>query len=555
MLKSKGLPTAAWVYYIDHPVEHTQDLVMQLTADEIRANKVFRAVEKEGVQILELVSRNKRVAVKSGHSIGKTKTVCDLILWYMNTRVMATVVLTGAKFDQLKITTWAELGKWYECSTLRGDFEYTSERFFRKSHPKTWFTQIVTSLSPENIAGVHGEHVLVIVDEASAESVDRVRDPLLSLISRADNKLVLFGNPTRTEGMFFDAFHRDRDLWKTMTVNSEDSRIACSDPDFIASYKRRYHVDSDIYRVRIRGEFAKGNPKAVIALSDCESARNRVVVGGDFLEMAVDPAYEGNDLAGIGIRQGNKVLEIRVYPKCTPQELYRYVLKMVRDYRAKVKISSRIKIKVDMGGGFGSPLLESISLNREDNIEGVPINFGGKYDGEYRNYGTYMWFNLGTMIGQVQLPDDDDLIEELSSREWEPANMDKITIESKGKCKDRLGRSPDRADTCVMLFAGGGKKVFDIEIEQPSMVKEFEIDWRLKNLRNSDFSGVFPIESFNYAAIVINENLTLNGIVGIYQFIQNKLWVYEEFFQETPIAEYLALHVKRIILTDRKSVV
>ena len=51
---------------------------------------------------------------------------------------------------------------------------------------------------------------------------------------------------------------------------------------------------------------------------------------------------------------------------------------------------------------------------------------------------------------EVILPNDTELIAQLSSRKYDLSSSGKIQLESKKKMKERIGESPDRADAIVL---------------------------------------------------------------------------------------------------------
>lgn len=67
----------------------------------------------------------------------------------------------------------------------------------------------------------------------------------------------MVGNPTRTSGYFYDAFHKNKELWATFTLNAELSENV-SEETIKKRAKKQYGIDSDAYRVRVLGEFPKG---------------------------------------------------------------------------------------------------------------------------------------------------------------------------------------------------------------------------------------------------------------------------------------------------------
>ncbi len=55
--------------------------------------------------------------------------------------------------------------------------------------------------------------------------------------------------------------------------------------------------------------------------------------------------------------------------------------------------------------------------------------------------------------GQIALPHDEELFDELVAIGWRATSNGKIQIEPKEVLKNRLGRSPDRADAVVLAFS------------------------------------------------------------------------------------------------------
>ena len=94
--------------------------------------------------------------------------------------------------------------------------------------------------------------MLFIVDEASGVA-DPIMEAILGTLSGNNNKLLLCGNPTRTSGIFYDAFTIDRKMYKHHTVSSRNSPR--TNKENILSLERKYGKDSNVVRVRVDGEF------------------------------------------------------------------------------------------------------------------------------------------------------------------------------------------------------------------------------------------------------------------------------------------------------------
>jgi phage terminase large subunit len=85
-------------------------------------------------------------------------------------------------------------------------------------------------------------------------------------------------------------------------------------------------------------------------------------------------------------------------------------------------------------------------------------------DEHYGNLGTEMWAYIRDQLEQnmsnfinaepfvLQLPNDDTLISQLTTRKWTMTSKGKMLLETKKDMKKRGLKSPDRADAYVLTF-------------------------------------------------------------------------------------------------------
>ena len=88
-------------------------LIAQLAQDPVAFVRGIIGVEPEDWQrkALEAVRDNDRVAIRSGHGIGKTAFLSWLILWWLTTRTPARIACTANTASQLSDILWAEVQK------------------------------------------------------------------------------------------------------------------------------------------------------------------------------------------------------------------------------------------------------------------------------------------------------------------------------------------------------------------------------------------------------------------------------------------------------------
>lgn len=418
--------------------------------------------EPEQAAFLSALAQNQYISVKSGHGIGKTAGESWAILWFMCTHPMAKVPCTAPTGHQLEDILWPEVGKWLNRSTFKAAFEFTKTKLWMKGFEEEWFAVPRSCSVPENLQGFHGDNVLFVIEEASGIP-NEIMEVVEGALTNEGAYLLMVGNPTRISGTFHDSFHRDRALYKTFTFNAENSKLVSA--DYCRRIAGKFGIESDVYLVRVKGEFPKGNPDALIRLDEIEPAIAREVVATGILELGVDPARYGDDMSEICARIGNKCLGFREFSGINTTRLTGEIAKWVKELRniydyydvdpkTEKKMMRIIKVKIDdtgIGGGV-TDQLESVAV--EIGIEPVPINFGGiSNDPDYLNTAGEMWGNVKTLLPYLSLPDDDEMISQFTSRKYTLQKDGKIVLESKEHMKARGLVSPDKADALGLAFA------------------------------------------------------------------------------------------------------
>ncbi len=433
---------------------------------------LFEPDEWQQAALMDL-AENAKVAIKSGQGVGKTSLEAVALLWFLCCYPYPRIVATAPTKQQLHDVLWSEVSKWMSKSPLLSKIlKWTKTYIYLKNYEKRWFAVARTATKPENMQGFHEDNMLFIVDEASGVA-DPIMEAILGTLSGANNKLLMCGNPTRTSGTFFDAFNSDRVLYKCHTVSSMDSLR--TNKENIEVLIRKYGRDSNVVLVRVFGEFPKQEDDIFIPLSLVEnsimtefSPRKKP----DLIHISCDVARFGDDKTVIGYKIDEKA---EFYKKRQGQDTMKtaddIILlgeMLVHRYKLKSETDSPIPIKVDDGGVGGGVVdrLRQIKRNNPERfwwLEVYPIIFGQRIKHKYyHDSTTYMMAVVKKLLQpfdeegnkkpiELILPDDDDLIAQLSGRKYELTEASKIRIESKDAVKKRGLPSPDEAD-CVLLL-------------------------------------------------------------------------------------------------------
>ena len=413
------------------------------------------------------IANNRFVSVRSGQGVGKTALEAAVALWFLTCFPFARVVCTAPTRQQLNDVLWAEISKWQSKSIiLKRILKWTKTKIYVRKYEERWFATARTATKPENMQGFHEDYMLFIVDEASGVA-DAIMAAIIGTLSGEYNKLFMCGNPTKTSGVFFDSHNKDRADFKSRKVSCLNSPRTSKEN--IEMLKRKYGEDSDVYRVRVEGEFPRGESDAFISLEAAEFAAKDVDINpvGDTLTIGVDVARFGDDETKMYGGIGGKVVGERHHHKKDTMVTAGTVLAFTRELYETYPDVIRIRIRVDdtgVGGGVTDRLNEVVA---EEGLlyEIIPINNGeSSLDEHYGNLGMEMWAyikdlldqNLSNFIiglpGVLQLDDDDDLISQFSTRKWFMTSKGKMMLESKKDMKKRGLKSPDRADAFVLTF-------------------------------------------------------------------------------------------------------
>ena len=407
------------------------------------------------------------LAVASGHGIGKSALISMITCWASDTCEDTRVVITANTEQQLRTKTWPEVLKWRGMSITKDWWKPTKTAIFSAfpGHIENWRVDAVTwsENNTEAFAGLHnkGKRIVVIFDESSniAEKVWEVTEGALT---DEDTEIIwiAFGNPTRNTGRFRECFGKLRHLWKTRKIDSRT--VEGTNKKFLGSIVDTYGEDSDIVKVRVRGEFPSASSLQFIGSDLANSARHRDIdpERNEPLVMGVDVARFGDDQSTIYFRQGR---DARTIPpiklsQVDTMQLAARVLEQHRIHHASV-------IAVDETG-VGAGVVDRLRMMGAPVI-GVP--FGGRPLGHVKltsgekvaNRRAEMWAIMREWLERGAIPDDDELIDDLIGVEYGFNVRDEILLEKKEHMKDRGLASPDNGDGLALTF--GVPVVHEIE--------------------------------------------------------------------------------------------
>jgi len=281
---------------------------------------------------------------------------------------------------------------------------------------------------------------------------DLIYEVLSGALTTPGSKLVLTGNPTQASGKFYDAFHEQRDRFKTFHVPTFGSRWV--EPGWIEEQAANFGEHSNAYRVRVLGEFPSSDDDGVIPLELIEAAVNRDVAPLQTVRpiWAVDVAWMGSDRSALAKRQANVQMEpVKWWRGKDPSQLSGLIHGEWLDTGENMRPAEIVVDVIGIGAGVASNLEKEGLPVRRCNVAESPA--AGDRFSRLRDE---LWWKGRTWFEarDCRIMRDDALIGELSLPKYEILPNGKTKIESKDDLAKRGVRSPDLADAFIMTFAG-----------------------------------------------------------------------------------------------------
>jgi hypothetical protein len=426
--------------------------------------------------------------VRSGHKVGKSILAVVIAIWWVMTRPRGQVVLTAPTFDQILDPLWLEFARLHKAAAKRGvplggrvrqgqnrEFELPGDRFIRA----------ISTNHPDKMSGRSGSNRLFIVDEAFGYD-EGMWDPILGNLGGGGHLLAL-GNPTRTSGRLFEAFHTGDELWKTFQISSAQSPNVVTGRNVIdglatrefiretlldecgivldetATYDeiieavRSAGLDSPFLNVRVLGEFPAQASNAIFGLAYVEEScrRNAQTPTEGRLRVGVDVARYGDDESVIAPRRGKHCFPLEAHRGLDGPQLAGQVHEYVLSHALPGEIGDpqrRPHVNVDVIG-VGASCFDALKRMAGDAYSVCPINVAEKAfdEDKYINRRSEIWFaGKKWLLGGGSIPNDTRLKAELVAPVYTLDERGRYVVEKKDAIKKRLKRSPDRADAFLL---------------------------------------------------------------------------------------------------------
>jgi len=411
-----------------------------------------RAINTFGQDAYDIKKR--WVTIRSGHGVGKTATASVITLHFLINFFFSQIGATANTEYQLKDVFMKEVYKWYKrlIPELQSQIEILDNKV-RIRDTKDWFmrARVAGKDNPEALAGIHADYVLLFIDEASGVGQAMV-ESMEGALTGENWVVIMVGNPTRNEGFFYES-HKKGAPFTKLHFTSLDSPIVKE--GFIESIKEKYGEDSDVYRIRVLGEFAGEqdmDEKGWIPLfaninihfeEPNDQILNNVIIG-------VDPAGQGKDFSQIMVRDNIYLKEALREKTSTEIDLARKI-EAIRDaYR-----TTNANIGID-AFGIGAKVVANVRTKTGEGVNAILADKPREETKEeFASFKAEMAWRLREWLargGIIITNNKQAWLREFSYIKFKRDLRGRIKLMDKVEFKKEYGFSPDRFDGALYTF-------------------------------------------------------------------------------------------------------
>ena len=435
-------------------IEKTWGLTPQYTKDD--PFKKGKNITWQQYQILKSVedamanNGKRRISIASGHGIGKSATISWLIFWFLFCYKDAQVPCTAPTADQMYDVLWKEVALWHKRMPpkMQDVFDISSSYVRINESPETWFARAKTARkeNPEALAGIHADHVMMLIDEASGVP-EEIFNTAEGALTNENVLVVMISNPTRLVGYFRDSHKSDKDNWQTFQFSSMDSPIV--DNEFVTRIREKHGEESDEYRIRVMGQFPKEDAiddKGFVPLLSENDLRFTRLPELGHARMGIDPAGEGKDKTVWVARDNFKAMILGKELISTSKSIAQKTLTLMTQHAI-----AGDNVFIDNFGEGANVAVDLSWANKKSN----PINVGNKARDEqtFINLRAEGYWKLREWIKSGgELVGSAETWKQLLSIRYRRELNGKLRIMSKRDMKKAGFSSPDIADALMLTF-------------------------------------------------------------------------------------------------------
>jgi len=392
----------------------------------------------------------------SGNGIGKTSTMSVIAQHFLICFFRSQIAMTANTEKQVNDVFMKEVGVWMRKmpGALVDNLDKSSDHI-RVKGMDDWFlrAQVARPENPEALAGLHGEFILILVDETSGVE-NKVFEMMKGALTGKKFVVMYFGNGTRAEGEFYDS-HKPGALFTKLTFNSEESPIV--EKGFCERWLAESdgNKNADMYRVHVSGKFpstTEMDDKGWFPLFSnltilFEQGLGQVINHG---VIGVDPAGTGKDRSIIAIRDNIYLKEVLNEQTSNEKDLARKI-ETVRD--AYNCTSNDIGIEAF---GIGAKVVANVQTKLNESVTAVLTDKPREeVKDKFHTYKSELAWKFREWVAKGGIIITNNIqawVKELEKIKYKRDKQGRIMLMDKVTFKKEYGFSPDKFDAACMTF-------------------------------------------------------------------------------------------------------
>lgn len=284
----------------------------------------------------------------------------------------------------------------------------------------------------------------VVLDEIADMKPDVWGEIVRPALSDRRGFAVFIGTP-KGQNLFFELYQQGRitDNWYAGMYRADETGVIPNEE--LTALKAE--MSENQYRQELLCDFTAATDDAMISLDMVINAIKREISSDDIMlspvVLGVDVARYGGDECVIFRRKG-----LIAYEPIT--------FKSIDNMTFAAKVAETIDLhnpqSVFIDAGRGEGVIDRLRQLGYKNI--IEVGFGmSPMNNRYANKRAEMWGLMAEWLKLGKIPDDKNLISELTIPTYSFDAANRILLEKKEKIKERCGFSPDRADALALTFA------------------------------------------------------------------------------------------------------
>ena len=414
-------------------------------------------------QVALSVRDNRVTAVRSCHDSGKSFDAARIALWFLQTNKDSKVITTAPSWTQVSEILWREIRSAYNTvKEVDPAFQFQGRLLGTKLDiSPDWFAMGMATRKEgdatevaERMLGFHSRtgKILVIVDEASG-ILEPIWGAIEGLMTSEGVKLLAIGNPYRISGSFAKLFKQKgvSKIWiqDTDIPNIKENKIlipGLMSPRYPKEMAEKYGKDSNIYLIKVKGQFPQSETDTLISLDLLEQAFEKTQKPEGVKKLGIDVARYGGDRTVFIVRQGKKILRKEI--------IYKSDLMTVVARGSIIMDEENIEAEEvsidDIGSGGG---VVDRFIEKRYKVNGVNVGSTADDEDHFYNIRAEAGWRMREWIKDADIPREDDYLEIANIKyKWRSDKKGQLQLEAKEDMKKRGLDSPDVFDALMLTF-------------------------------------------------------------------------------------------------------